>query len=307
MIVPRTGRRCFFVLALALALTACTDAVDAGKTKASPAASPYVAMARGQVDVEGGLVRIVAARDGRVDEVKAEDGDSVEQGAVLALLDQRQAQVGVGVAEANLAQAEAQVGVLKAKLAPAEQQAKRLGEAAGAGATTGQSADDASATLAVLKAEIGAGEAAVKVAHQHVAEARLEVDARTVRAPAAGRIVRRSVHVGDVVSAQSANELFQLLPNRQRIVRAELNEAYVNLVKPGMQAEVMRDSDQGTPVSARVLRVGEVFGPSRLTDDPVERAGAHDVECVLQLDGGDFRIGQRVLVRFRHAAAAPAG
>ena len=40
-------------------------------------------------------------------------------------------------------------------------------------------------------------------------------------------------------------------------------------------------------------------GPSRLTDDPVERAGAHDVECVLQLDGGDFRIGQRVLVRFR--------
>jgi len=82
-------------------------------------------------------------------------------------------------------------------------------------------------------------------------------------------------------------------------VRAELNEAYVDLVKPGMHAEVVRDSDQGTVVSAEVLRVGEVFGPSRLTDDPVERAGAHDVECVLRLDGGEFRIGQRVLVRFK--------
>jgi hypothetical protein len=92
--------------------------------------------------------------------------------------------------------------------------------------------------------------------------------------------------------------LFQLLPDRPRIVRAELNEAYVDLVKPGMHAEVVRDSDQGTAVAAEVLRVGEVFGPSRLTDDPVERAGAHDVECVLRLDGGEFRIGQRVLVRF---------
>jgi hypothetical protein len=66
-----------------------------------------------------------------------------------------------------------------------------------------------------------------------------------------------------------------------------------------MQAEIVRDSDQGKAWPARVLRVGEVFGPSRLTDDPVERAGAHDVECVLALEGGDFRIGQRVLVRFR--------
>jgi len=300
MIVLRVPHRLSIpALLLAMALGGCSDAADQGKGKSAVAASPYIAMARGQVDVEGGLIRVVAARDGRVDAVKAEDGDSVEQGEVLALLDQRQAQLGVSAAEANLAQAEAQVGVLKAKLAPAEQQSKRLGEAAGAGAATGQSADDAAAALGVLRAEIVAADAAVKVARQHIDEARLEVEARAVTAPTAGRIVRRSVHVGDVVAAQGSGELFQLLPDRTRIVRAELNEAYVDLVKPGMQAEVVRDSDQGTPVIARVLRVGDVFGPSRLTDDPVERAGAHDVECVLQLDGGDFRIGQRVLVRFR--------
>lgn len=256
-------------------------------------------MARGQVDVEGGLVRVVASRDGRVEEVKAEDGDSVKAGAVLAVLDQRQARIGIGLANANLAQAVAQVDVLKAKLPLTSLQSRRISEAAGAGAASGQSADDAFAAVGVLKAEIGAADAAVKVARQRVDEAHAELDSRTITAPVAGRIVRRSVHVGDSVTAQSGSELFSLLPDRPRIVRAELNEAYVDLVKPGMQAEIVRDSDQGEPVMARVLRIGDVFGPSRLTDDPVERAGAHDVECVLQLEGGEFRIGQRVLVRFK--------
>lgn len=282
-----------------LLLAACSDDVFDRKASAAPANGSWIAMARGQVDVEGGLIRVVAPRDGRVEEVRAEDGDVVKAGDVLARLEQRQARIAVGVAEAGVAQANAQLGVLKAKLAPAAQTADRAAAAASAGAASGQSADDAGTALAVLKAELAVAEAAAKAAHAHLEEARAELDARTITAPSAGRIVRRSVHVGDAVSAQAASELFQLLPDRPRIVRAELNEAYVDLIKPGMRAEVVRDTDQGTAVAAEVLRVGEVFGPSRLTDDPVERAGAHDVECVLRLDGGEFRIGQRVLVRFK--------
>jgi RND family efflux transporter MFP subunit len=284
-------------LLLVLALAGCTDEGAGPGPGAAP--SPYLAMARGQVDVEGGLIRIVASGDGRVERVEAEDGDVVKQGQVLVALDPRQARAAVAAAEAELAQAEAQAGVLKARLEPAEAQARRATEAAEAGAATGQSADEANAAVAVLKAEIATAAATQRGARVRVEAAQAELAAREIRAPAAGRIVRRTVHVGDIVSAQAGSELFQLLPDRPRIVRAELNETYVDLVKPGMQAEVVRDSDQGTAVPARVLRVGEVFGPSRLTDDPVERAGAHDVECVLQLDGGEFRIGQRVLVRFK--------
>lgn len=283
---------------LAAALAACSK-VNPEPVPAAAATGAWLAIARGQVDVEGGLVRVVASRDGRVASVAVEDGDAVKAGEVLARLDDRQAGIGVGIAEAGVAQAQAQAGVLKARLRPASVQAGRIAEAAGAGAATGQSSDDAAAALASLKAEIAAADAAVKLARQHLLAAQADLEAQSIVAPAAGRIVRRSVHVGDAVSAQAASELFQLLPERPRIVRAELNEAYVDLVKPGMQAEVVRDSDQGPPVAARVLRVGDVFGPSRLTDDPVERAGAHDIECVLQLEGSSFRIGQRVLVRFK--------
>jgi len=294
MIARRTASLAL-VLGLALAAGACTN----GESADAPAKeSRYLAMARGEVDVEGGLVRVTAPSDGRIVEVDVEDGDEVKSGAVLAKLDARQAHSAVEVADAGRAEAEARVAVLKAKLPAAQDAAKRVGEAASAGAATGQSADESATTVAVLKAEIAAADAAVKVARAQLDAARTALGALTLTAPVAGRIVRRSVQVGDVVSTAAATELFRILPDRPRIVRAELNEAYVDRIKPGMRAEIVRDTDEGTAYPAKVLRVGEVFGPSRLTDDPVERAGAHDVTCVLALEGGEFRIGQRVLVRF---------
>ena len=293
------GRIRSATVVIAFAALSCACSRSAPPAPASTeAAAPYAAMARGQVDVEGGLLRVAAARDGRIESVAVADGADVQAGGVLATLDSAAARITVASAMAGLEQAQAQAGVLKAKLPQADAQAKRLHEAAGADAATGQAADEAAGELAVLKAEIVAAEAAVGVARHHIDEAQLELDARTLKAPADGRIVRRAVQVGDIVSAQAGTALFELLPKRARIVRAELNEAYVDLVKPGMRAEVVRDSDQGTAVPAHVLRIGDVFGPSRLTDDPLERAGARDVECVLELDGGEFRIGQRVLVRF---------
>lgn len=286
---------------LAAALCACTSGESATPPGSAPA-SAWLAMARGQVDVEGGIIAVTAPRDGRIDSVRVEDGDLVKTGEVLATLDARAAQGALAIAKANLVQAQAQLGVLKARLAPAQQLAGRTGEAAAAGATSNQSADEAALALAVLKSEIVAAEAAVDVARAQLGQAQDEVEARSLRAVVDGRIVQRRVHVGDVVSMASAAALFELLPDRPRIVRAELNEAYVDLIKPGMQAQVVRDSDSGTPVQAQVLRVGEVFGPSRLTDDPIERAGVHAVDCVLRLEGGDFRIGQRVLVRFPRGA-----
>ena len=296
MLETMTGLRSIaLVFALALAAGACTNGESADAPKAE---SRYLAMARGEVDVEGGIVQVTAPRDGRIVEVAVEDGDTVKAGDVLAKLDARQQRSAVEIADAARAEAEARVAVLKAKLPAAEGAAKRVGEAASAGAATGQSADESATTVAVLKAEIGAAEAAVKVARAQLDAARTELDALTLTAPVAGRIVHRSVHAGDVVSTTAATELFRILPDRPRIVRAELNEAYVDRIKPGMRAEVVRDSDEGTAYPAKVLRVGDVFGPSRLTDDAVERAGAHDVTCVLALEGGEFRIGQRVLVRF---------
>ena len=74
----------------AVALAACSGHDEASKSVPAPVQSAWLAIARGQVDVEGDMIHIVASRDGRVDAVKVEDGDLVKQGQVLAVLDQRQ-------------------------------------------------------------------------------------------------------------------------------------------------------------------------------------------------------------------------
>ncbi len=259
--------------------------------------SDAVAVARGRVDVEGGLLAISASRDGTATAVNANDGDRVKQGDVLVQLDARSADLTIAAAQAELAQSRAQAHVLAVRLPSLELQAKRLTAAAGEGVATGQSADDARTASSVLKAELAAAQSGVAIATQHLAAARFERDQSSIRAPLGGRIVARNVQVGDRLAAQSGKELFRLLPDRPLIVRAELGETFVDAVRPGLRAEVIADSNPGTSLPAHVLRIGQVFGAAGRSDDPQQSPDARVVECVLALDNGSLRIGQQVLVR----------
>ncbi len=281
-------------------LSACSKSTDVDIPPSKPAAG--AAVARGRVDVEGGLLALSASRDGNVVAVNANDGDRVKQGDVLMQLDQRQTDLVVAAAQAEVEQSRAQAAVLAARLPPLAQQARRLIAAAADGVATGQSADDARNAVVVLQAELAAAQSGTDIARQHLTAAQFERDQLSIRAPIAGRIVGRAVQVGDRVAAQSGKELFRVLPDRPLIVRAELGEAFVDAVRPGMRAEVIADANPGTSLAAHVLRVGQVFGAARRGDDPQQSPDARVVECVLTLDSGSLRIGQQVLVRIDRAS-----
>jgi multidrug resistance efflux pump len=116
----------------------------------------------------------------------------------------------------------------------------------------------------------------------------------------------RRVAIGQSVSASSGQSLFELLPDRPHIVQAHLDVDAASAIRAGMRAEVVRDSGNGPTYAATVTWVGQVLQPAGLTQDPLERALANDVDCTLELapvkEGQTpLRIGQRVLVRFpRH-------
>ncbi len=280
----------------ALALLAGCSRPPADTAAAAP--SRYVAIARGSVDVEGGLVHLAAPRDGIVAEVRVKPGDHVQANAVLVTLDTREAELAAGVAEAELDQARARAAALHGRLAGVARRAERAAQAAAAGAASGQSAEDADAARAELAAGIAEAEAAVAAAGEKLKQARHEIELRRLRAPVAGRIVARGAQPGASVSAQSGAALVTLLPDAPRIVRAELNEAFVDRVAPGSRAEVFTRGDGGKAYPARVVRLGEVFGPSKLDEEtPLDR-DARDIECILQLESDELRVGQRVTVRF---------
>ena len=142
------------------------------------------------------------------------------------------------------------------------------------------------------------------VEKQRVAQATQVMAAATVRAPADGRVVQRIAQVGEYVEPHGL--VLHLLPDGPRIVRADLNEALITRVQVGMRAEVVSVAEGSVVHGARVLNVGEVFGPPRTPDTAGSEQIADNrvVECLLELDDKALRVGQRVLVRFLPANPA---
>jgi multidrug efflux pump subunit AcrA (membrane-fusion protein) len=286
-------------------LAACSGSSDASVGNATKPAAPYAAVARGKVDIEGGLLNLSMPRDGILAKVAVHEGDRVRQGQLLAALDTESAALAVSAAQAQREQARAQLKLLAIKQAAAKLRARRLAAAVAAGAGDGQSADDAREAAAQLGAEQLADRAALDMASQKLDEARYELKQRSLFAPFDADVIQVSAQPGTSVSPASG-ALVTLLPQRPRIVRAELNDSFVGAIRPNMHAEVVADNGQGgAHWSAHVLRIGRVYGPATLENDPQVRANARTVECVLAFDEPqDLRIGQRVMVRFGDAAPA---
>jgi RND family efflux transporter MFP subunit len=311
-----TGMRLLGCGCLALTLTwllaACSRSADAPTSATAQPATAYAAVARGKVDIEGGLLNLAMPREGTLATVAVHEGDHVKQGQLLAALDTEPARLAVEAAQAQLEQAQAQLKLLGIKQAAAKQRAQRLVAAAAAGAGDGQSADDAREAAAQVDADRQSAHAALSMASQKLDEARYELKQRSLLAPFDADVVQVSAQPGASVSPASG-PLFTLLPQKPRIVRAELNDSFVGVIRPGMPAAVVADSDGGhVRWNAHVLRIGQVYGPATLENDPQVRANARTVECVLAFDQPDsaqtrdLRIGQRVMVRFGHAAAPAA-
>jgi multidrug efflux pump subunit AcrA (membrane-fusion protein) len=298
-------------------LAACSGSSDASVGNTTKPAATYVAVARGKVDIEGGLLNLSMPREGILAKVAVREGDQVRQGQLLAALDSESAALAVNAAQAQREQAQAQLKLLAIKQAAAKLRARRLAAAVAAGAGDGQSADDAREAAAQLDAEQQSYRAALDMASQKLEEARYELKQRSLYAPFDADVVQVSAQPGASVSPASG-PLFTLLPRKPRIVRAELNDSFVGMIQPGMHADVIADNSQGDAHwSAHVLRIGRVYGPATLENDPQVRANARTVECVLAFDQpssgedrsdrtGELRIGQRVMVRFGPAASATA-
>ena len=177
------GMQICLALTLACLLAACSRSTDAPTGATARPATIYAAVARGKVDIEGGLLALSMPREGTLARVAVHEGDRVRQGQLLAELDTQPATLAVDAAQAQLEQAQAQLKLLAVKQTAAKQRAQRLVAAVAAGAGDGQSADDAREAAAQLDAEQLSDRAALSMASQKLAEARYELKQRSLLAP----------------------------------------------------------------------------------------------------------------------------
>jgi RND family efflux transporter MFP subunit len=261
------------------------------------AQTPYAAVSEGKADVEGGIIQVASRTAGVVREVDVREGDRVTKGQVLARQEDDAPRLAVRTAEASLAQAKAQFGVTQVQLAAARREKARLESLTGV--VSGQQVDQAADAINSAQASLASEQAAVGVAATQLDEARYRLEQTIVRAPVNGVIVRRYANPGTGASTLNVTPMFDLEPAGARIVRAEVTESALPLVKIGQSVKIVPESDQSKAYAGEVLRQAAVFGARKLqSDDPSERTDERVVEVVVSANGAPLLIGQRVLVKF---------
>ncbi|MFI4965394.1 MAG: HlyD family secretion protein [Caulobacterales bacterium] len=272
----------------------------AAKTAAAAAPkSPYVAIANGKADIEGGVIQVAARTSGVVREVLVQEGDDVAKGQVLARLEDEQPRLQAEEAAAELRQAKAQVALLQVQISTAKREFSRLQGLIASNFVARQQVDQAQDAIRGAEANLEAQNAAIATAQAKLSMARYNQELTVIRAPADGRIVRRYANPGAGASTLNVSNMFDLEPKAARIVRAEISESALPYVLIGQSVQLSPESDPTKVVAGKVLRRAAVFGARKLqSDDPTERTDERVVEVVVGTDGAPFLIGQRVLVKF---------
>ena len=274
--------------------------------KAAPL-SPYVAIANGKADVEGGLIQVAARSAGIVREVLVQEGDSVQEGQILARLEDDEQRLSAARVRAELEQARAQIALTQVEIATASREFDRLDSLSASNFVAGQRLDQARDVIRQGEARLRAQRAAVATAEARLAEAGYNLELTMIRAPADGVIVRRYANPGSGASTLNVSNMFDLEPTGQRIVRAEIAEGALPHVSLGQSVEIASEADPTQTFKGQVMRRDEVFGARKLgSDDPAKQADERVVEVVVSAQGAPFLVGQRVLVKFLRPAQSAA-
>jgi HlyD family secretion protein len=268
--------------------------------------TPYAAIAAGKVDIEGGLVDVAARAPGIVRDVLVQEGDKVKKDQVLARQEDDDARLSRNRVAAQLNQAEAQLPILEVQLDAAVREEKRLERLIADNATSQQIYQQAQDNTRQLRAQLEAQKTSIALVRAQLAEANYQVELYVIRAPADGTIVRRYANPGSGASTFSVTAMFQLQPDSLRIVRAEVEERSITLVKVGQKVEIVPESDQQKSYAGQVIRIAGVMGSRKLaSDDPSQRADERVVEVVVDANEAPVIVGQRVLVKFLKGGAKP--
>jgi RND family efflux transporter MFP subunit len=180
----------------------------------------------------------------RLAEVRANVGDVVKKGQVLAVF-------AADTVMADVAQAKAAVAEAEATLAEAAANAQRARDLQPAGALSGQQINNYLTTERTAQARLEAVRAAARVQQLRLAQTQ-------VVAPDHGIISARSATVGAVLP--SGQELFRLIRQGRLEWRAEVPSSELARVKVGLPATVAATSG-AAPVVGKVRMVAPTVDP----------------------------------------------
>ncbi len=190
----------------------------------------------------------------RIAEVRAQVGDTVKRGQVLAVFAAETVRADVLNAQAALAEARAAVGEAQASAADAQSNAERARQVASSGALSAQQIAQYQTAAQTAQARLASAQARVQSAQAQLQSQDLRLRMTQVHAPDDGVISARAATVGAVVPA--GQELFRLVRGNRLEWRAEVTATELARLAPKQAVRVLPAS--GGEIAGTVRTIGPV-------------------------------------------------
>ena len=198
---------------------------------------------------------------GKVIEVLIEEGQRVEEGAVLARLDPTEARAQLSLTQAQLTAARSQLGEIRAQLGQAERDHARQQELMRRDLVSAQSLDAALAQRDMLRARLVSAEEQVRVGKESVDVAQVQLDNTVIRAPFGGVVTAKAAQPGEMISPVSAGGGFTrtgigtIVDMDSLEIQVDVNESFINRVTPGQPVEATLNAYPDWKIPASVIAI----------------------------------------------------
>ena len=287
------------LILVTVAVVAVGGGIVAWLILSKPALPPGFAASNGRLEAKE--VDVATKYQGRIAEVLADEGDTVESGQIVARMDTQPLEAQLRNAEANIRQeednkrtAQADVVVKQTEFVYSNKQYKRSKELVGRGAVSQQEADvdlarmqASQAALLGAKAQAVRAQSAIDAATAEAERLKADIEDSTLKAPVRGRVQTRLAEPGEVLPA--GGKVLALVDLSDVYMYLFLPEPIAGKVALGSQARIILDAVPEYPIRAFVSFVSP---QAQFTPKSVETAEErHNLtfRVKLQLDRNRLR------------------
>jgi len=240
-------------------------------------------IASGNGRIEAVQVDISTKIAGRVEEIRANEGDLVKPGQLIAKIDAAQLRAQLLRAEADIASAQSQVASARATIAQAkarqilaEQELERASKLVKKGHTSKETYDTRVSEGAIAKANVEAAEAtlvsnerSVDAARAVAKEIQTQIDDCVLKSPTIGRVLYRLTEPGEVLG--TGGKVMTLINLSDIYMEMFLPSAQAHKVSIGAEARIKLDIlDFAIPARVSFVSPESQFTPKEV-ETPSER------------------------------------
>ena len=198
---------------------------------------------------------------GKVTEVLVEEGMKVQEGQVLARLDDTNIKASLELAQAQLKSAKAALEETRVRIKEADLNFRRISSLASNNISAQADLEHAEADAASLKARLIQQEADVAVADSTIKTWQQQLDDTVIRAPFAGIVTSKNAQPGEMISPISAGGGFTrtgictIVDMASLEIEIDVNESYIQRVVSNQPVEASLDAYPEWKIPCKVIAI----------------------------------------------------